>query len=99
MLFRTFKEILPEYFRLVMTSDFVKNQLGLKLMGTAAKHANVRDIKKVSFPLPPVGEQKRIVQKFEELWGYCDELERLVKENQKNSEFLMEAVLKEAFAS
>jgi hypothetical protein len=29
----------------------------------------------------------------------CDELEEKVKENQNNSELLMKAVLKEAFAS
>jgi type I restriction enzyme S subunit len=99
MLFRTFKEILPEYFRLVITSDLVRNTLSSKLMGTAAKHVNVKDIKKVTFRLPPTGEQKRIVEKVKELMKNCDELEDAVKRNQENSDLLMEAVLKEAFAS
>ena len=48
-------------------------------------------------PLSPLSEQKRIVEKVNQLMKLVDELESKVKENQKNSELLMEAVLKEAF--
>ncbi len=38
-------------------------------------------IKSLSFPLPPLEEQKRIVAKIEELMPLCDEFERLEKED------------------
>ncbi|MFH1210271.1 MAG: restriction endonuclease subunit S [archaeon] len=54
-------------------------------------------VQKIKFPLPPLSEQKRIVEKANHLMQLCDELESKFKENQKNSELLMEVVLKEAF--
>jgi len=47
--------------------------------------------------LPPISEQIRIVQKVDQLMQLCDQLESQVKNNQKNSEALMNAVLREAF--
>jgi len=48
-------------------------------------------------PLLPLAEQIRIVEKVDQLMKFCDELEEKVKENQKNSELLMDAILREAF--
>ena len=41
----------------------------------------------------------RIVKKVDQLMKLCDELEERVKESHKNSELLVEAVLKDAFDS
>jgi len=51
------------------------------------------------FPIPPLAEQMLIVDKVNELMKLCNELGEKIKDNQNNSELLMEAVLKEAFAS
>ncbi len=58
---------------------------------------NVQKIKNILVPLPPLSEQKRIVEKVSQLMKFCDELENDIKKNQQNSELLMEATLKEAF--
>ena len=47
--------------------------------------------------IPPLPEQKKIVEKVDKLMAYCDKLEKQVKENQVNSEKLMGAVLSEGF--
>ena len=54
-------------------------------------------IKNHLVPLPPLNEQKRIVERVDQLMKLCDELEEKVQENQKNTDLLMEAVLREAF--
>jgi restriction endonuclease S subunit len=54
-------------------------------------------IKRHPFPLPPFDEQKRIVQKVDQLMELCDGLEEENNENQKNSNLLMSVVLRESF--
>ena len=49
------------------------------------------------FPLPPLNEQKRIVEKVNELMKLCDELESQLAQSKQESEKLMQAVLQEAF--
>lgn len=50
------------------------------------------------FPLPPLNEQKRIVEKVDQLMALCDELEKTVEKTKQESEKLMQAVLEEAFS-
>ena len=50
------------------------------------------------FPLPPLGEQHRIVAKVEELMAQCDRLEAQLTTAQIESRRLLEAVLHEALA-
>lgn len=48
------------------------------------------------FPLPPISEQNRIIEKIEELMALCDELEASVKANQEYTTLLYQTALKEA---
>ncbi len=49
------------------------------------------------FTLPPIEEQKEIVNKIEKLFAICDELEEQINNSKQNTQTLMQAVLKEAF--
>ena len=60
---------------------------------TAQPSLSMGTIRQAIVALPPLAEQKRIVEKVDELMNLCDGLELRVKENQSNSELLMEAVL------
>lgn len=72
----------------------------IELIGTAGQdNISVTKSKKIIIPIAPLLEQKLIVQKVDQLMILCNKLEQKIRENQKSSEFLMEAVLKEAFAS
>lgn len=53
--------------------------------------------KSMMMAMPPLQEQKRIVENVDKLMSYCDELEERTNENQKYSEKLMDAVLSEVF--
>ena len=48
------------------------------------------------FPLPPLAEQNRIVQKLDELMQYCNELEASIKQSESQNEKLLQQVLREA---
>lgn len=48
-------------------------------------------------PLPPLKEQKPIVEKVNTLMGLCDSLEQEVQQSQEHSEQLMGSCLREVF--
>lgn len=48
--------------------------------------------------VPPLAEQKAIVEKVGELFGWCDELERQIAKSKQNADALMASVLTDAFA-
>ena len=48
------------------------------------------------YPLPPLSEQNRIVQKLDELMQYCNELEASIKQGESQNKKLLQQVLREA---
>lgn len=67
--------------------------------GTSDSMQNIsRDnIKLLKVPLPPLEEQKAIVEKVNALMGLCDELEHEVNTGKQQLEDLMQSVLREVF--
>ena len=65
--------------------------------GGAQPNLNMGKIKNTVIPLPPLEEQKAIVEKVESLMQKCQALEQEVKTSEANAQMLMQAVLKEAF--
>jgi type I restriction enzyme S subunit len=74
-----------------------KNDLIRLAPATAQKNINLNILNTIIFPLPPLNEQKRIVEKVDQLMALCDELERNIEQSKKDSELLMQSVLQEAF--
>ena len=65
---------------------------------TAQKNINLGILNELLFPLPPLEEQKLIVEKVEKFMATCDALELEVQNSKAETEKLMQSVLKEAFA-
>ncbi|WP_051405108.1 restriction endonuclease subunit S [Bacillus cihuensis] len=87
------------YINLILNSNFVRRQIELPIRTTTGvKNINTTEIGKLYFPIPPLNEQKRIVQKINELMELCDELEANIEQSKQEAEKLMKAVLQEAFA-
>lgn len=59
-------------------------------------HISHNDVSKILFPLPPLSEQNRIVQKLDELMQYCNELEASIQQSAAQNEKLLQQVLREA---
>ncbi|HRH64682.1 MAG TPA: restriction endonuclease subunit S [Bacteroidia bacterium] len=57
---------------------------------------SLKILSEIDFPLPPIAEQNRIVQKLDELMQYCNELEASIKQSELQKEKLLQQVLREA---
>ena len=59
---------------------------------------NATKFREFIFPLPPLAEQQAIVEKVDKLMAMIYELEKQVSERIKQSEMMLQSVLREAFA-
>lgn len=76
----------PDFAFLLLKSDFFQGPLA-RFTRSAQAGFNKTDLAPISFPLPPLLEQRRIVTKVDELMALCDQLEaaRTERENARNS--------------
>ena len=72
---RGFGGIAPEYIRLVLKSPLTMKRIDRLMYGMKMPRLGTDDALGLSFPLPPLGEQHRIVAKVDELMTLCDRLE------------------------
>jgi type I restriction enzyme S subunit len=66
--------------------------------GSAQPNLAANSVKQFVTPVPPLGEQRRIVAKVDELMAVCDELERSLARAQTGRTRLLGAVLAQAIA-
>jgi type I restriction enzyme, S subunit len=67
--------VLPRYLWIVLRSPFMVECVEENQRGQAYPAINDADFAVLSFPLPPLAEQHRIVAKVDELMALCDRLE------------------------
>ena len=73
---RPFKKYInSKYLLHIINSSTTKNQFNKGLKGIGVPNLPLEQIRKVIFPLPPLSEQRRIVEKIEELLALVDDLE------------------------
>jgi len=90
--------ILSEYFLKLFRSVYLQEKIWSKAKGMAQPNmVGVKELKNILIPLPPLEEQKAIVEKVNALMGLCDALEQEVQQSQAHSEQLMQSVLREVF--
>lgn len=64
--------------------------------GSSQGNLNVEKVRGFLIPIPPLAEQKLIVEKLEKLMAFCDELEAKIRESKTQAETLLQVALKEA---
>lgn len=84
-----------EYINKVINSKLIRSQIEPSLRTTTGvKNVNSNEIGNLIIPLPPLGEQKRIVEKVDSLMELCDKLEKKIEKQKVYSNRLMESIIK-----
>lgn len=82
-------EFLEKYINSISLEDYITGMAQPKM---PQKRMNI-----IKVPLPPLKEQKAIVEKVNQLMDFCDNLEEEIIKSKKTAEELMQVVLKEVF--
>ncbi|MBR2898392.1 MAG: restriction endonuclease subunit S [Fibrobacter sp.] len=72
--------------------------LNTQMKGTGTPHLNVEVLRKAELVIPSISEQKRIVDKIEELFSELDSAVETLKKTKEQLAVYRQSVLKEAFA-
>ena len=80
-----------------INSDVVKPQINLITKGVAQMKVSLGRFSSIAIPLPPLAEQKRIVEELERRLSVIDELESVVSSNLHRAARLRQSVLQKAF--
>ncbi len=82
------------YFLMGPKMQLVVNQ---RITGSATPHLFQRDIKKFELWIPPVIEQRKIVEEIESCFSVADEIQEIINVGLLKSERLRQGILKTAF--
>jgi type I restriction enzyme S subunit len=89
--------VLPKYIEYILNSPSVRNQAYSRTQGAANQNLVIRDIKPIKIPLPPISEQKKIVDYLDNLRDNTEKLRRLQEEQLEELEELKKSILDKAF--
>lgn len=89
-----------EFFALVGSSKLVRNRIqGLFISTAGQKTINQKHLGSILFPLPPLAEQQRIVERVDQLMALCDQLEQGCQQQLDNHQQLVDTLLAELTAT
>lgn len=93
------KVILPKYILYLLRSPYFRKMLVSNVSGVGGSLTRARPKEVESYPItiPPLNEQKRIVDKIERLLNKIDEAKQLIDEAKEPFELRREAILDKAF--
>ncbi|MBE0550907.1 MAG: restriction endonuclease subunit S, partial [Ignavibacterium sp.] len=93
-LLRPFEQtIYPEYFEIVVRNPNCQEQIWKQVKQTAQPCLYINRMEQLKIPLPPLNEQKRIVEKVNELMSLCNALEAKLTKKEETAEKLVGAVV------
>jgi type I restriction enzyme S subunit len=91
----------PLFLHKVLVSPFSREYYQSKASGSQKTMPKITQpiVNETLIPLPPLAEQKRIVEKLEKLMEFCDELEANIRKSAANLDSLLQVALQEALAA
>lgn len=88
-------EAAPEYVWLWLASSYIQDTIESDASGSTNQvELATGRVKEQSVPLPPLNEQRRIVERVGQLMALCDRLEQQETKGQENHEKLVKSALK-----
>ena len=87
----------PKYMAQFLNSPIYWSQIMIARKGSAQPGVNANKLATPQVPIPPIGEQHRIVAEADRLLSVVEELEATIVANLKRAERLRQAILKHAF--
>lgn len=85
-----------DYLSILIQSDLITGELLAASERGHIPSMHTEHLLSLWVPVPPLSEQKRIIQKLDELMQYCTALEAGIKQSQQQNEKLLQQVLREA---
>lgn len=84
-----------EYIKVFVDSNYFLDYANFVASETTIKNVSLKSMRLMLFPIPPLAEQKAIVEKVEKLLNWCDALEAKIAESERLNGLLMQTVVKE----
>jgi len=95
---RLHNDLLPKYVAFRLAADAGIGNLENYFTGSTIQHFTGQSLHSYLFPLPPLAEQRRIVEEVERRLSVVEALEEALETNLRRAERLRQAILKRAFA-
>ena len=92
---RFYKNLNPYFYMYLLHIYKANNILSSASIGVTIQHLTLNALKKLCFPLPPLAEQRRIVEKVNSIFHQLDELKTLQTAYASNLEALRKKVIEE----
>jgi len=94
-----FRELNKKYFRITLNSELVQNQFKQKTNQQAQPKLALKRIADAIIPLPPIAEQKRIVEKCDRLLSLCNQIEVRQQQRQESIVRMNESAIAQLLSS
>lgn len=91
------KELNKDFFYHLLSSSYIYQQFSHNASGSTVKNLNIEIVKQTNISLPPLNEQKRIVEKTENLFLNLDNSDKHLKHLERQLKRYRQSVLKSAF--
>ena len=90
--------VIPEFVKAYLQSDAVRHSFSARSHGGTMDILNLSMLKELPVPLPPITEQKMIIDQIESSFSIVDELETTIETNLKRADRLRQTILQQAFS-
>ena len=93
----TKENLLPKYVMFVLSSPSKQKEMRSKLRGTSYVGINLKDVRRLTIPLPPISEQNAALAKFNDIFERMTRIKNLQNNVTDEIAFLLQSILNKAF--